>query len=159
MQIRRRRFPKILQSNSKARELLRFPILPQKQRERFFRSFFLISVCQNHAQTLSVSHRINAVNTSSGEINAPPSPAGEGTRFARNLYTAYLFTVGATIGRPHRAQANFIPPSLREVSPNGDGRSFAHSKNSPSHLSVTAPSPRGLKMCTHLYIALPTREV
>ena len=47
----------------------------------------------------------------------------------------------------------FLPPSVREVSPNGDERSFEQSKNSPSRLTPTAPSPRGLKKIADFTLA------
>ena len=47
----------------------------------------------------------------------------------------------------------FLTPSVREVSPNGDERRFEQSKNSPSRLTPTAPSPRGLKKIADFTLA------
>ena len=76
-----------------------------------------------------------------------PAPLAQGSRISHNSVGRGLAPAAFV------RELLFLPPSVREVSPNGDGRSFEQSKNSPSHLSVTAPSPRGLKKSADFTLA------
>ena len=66
---------------------------------------------------------------------------------------SFAWKYGGAEGAYSRAQSNFLPPSVREVSPNGDERSFEQSKNFPRRLTPTASSPRGLKKIADFTLA------